>query len=59
MYRNFKEDDQYINNSMKTLILVVVLVYVISPIDAVPGPIDDVIVALLGMAARKHLTAAE
>ena len=59
MYRNFKEDDQYMNNSMKTLILVVVLVYVISPIDAVPGPIDDVIVALLGMAARKHLTAAE
>ena len=47
------------NNSMKTLILVVVLVYVISPIDAVPGPIDDVIVALLGMAARKHLTATE
>ena len=47
------------NNSMKTLILVVVLVYVIAPIDAVPGPIDDVIVALLGMAARKHLTAAE
>jgi len=47
------------NNSMKTLILVVVLVYVISPIDAVPGPIDDVIVALLGMAARKHLTAAK
>ena len=47
------------NNSMKTLILVVVLVYVISPIDAVPGPIDDVIVALLGMAARKQLTAAE
>ena len=47
------------NNSMKTLILVVVLVYVISPIDAVPGPIDDVIVALLGMAARKHLTVAE
>ena len=47
------------NDLMKTLILVVVLVYVISPIDAVPGPIDDVIVALLGMAARKHLTATE
>lgn len=47
------------NNSMKTLILLVVLVYVISPIDAVPGPIDDVIVALLGMAARKHLSVVE
>ena len=47
------------NDLTKALILVVVLAYVISPIDAVPGPIDDVIVALLGMAARKHLTATE
>lgn len=43
----------------KALILIVVLLYVISPVDAVPGPIDDVIVALLGMAARKHLAITE
>lgn len=47
------------NDFMKTLILVVVLLYIVSPIDAVPGPIDDVIVALLGIAARKHLTVSE
>jgi len=47
------------NDFGKTLVLVVVLLYIISPIDAVPGPIDDVIVALLGMAARKHLTTTE
>ena len=47
------------NNFIKMLILVAVLLYVISPIDAVPGPIDDVIVNLLGLAARKHLSAAE
>jgi uncharacterized membrane protein YkvA (DUF1232 family) len=47
------------NNFIKMLILVAVLLYVISPIDAVPGPIDDVIVTLLGLAARKHLSAAE
>lgn len=47
------------NNFIKMLILVAVLLYVISPIDAVPGPIDDVIVTLLGLAARKYLSAAE
>ena len=44
------------NDFMKTLILVVVLLYIVSPIDAAPGPIDDVLVALFGMAAQKRLT---
>lgn len=43
-------------NYLKTLVLVVVILYIVSPIDACPGPIDDVIVALLGMAARKRLS---
>jgi len=38
------------------IIIVVVLIYVISPIDAMPGPLDDVIVALLGIAANKKLS---
>lgn len=47
------------NDFLKTLVLVVVLLYILSPIDACPGPIDDVIVALLGIAARKKLSVAE
>ena len=43
------------SNLMKTLVLVVVILYIVSPIDACPGPIDDIIVAILGIAARKRL----
>jgi uncharacterized membrane protein YkvA (DUF1232 family) len=43
------------NDFMKALVLVVVLLYIVSPIDALPGPVDDVIVAMLGIAARKKL----
>lgn len=47
------------NDFLKTIILVAVLLYIVSPIDACPGPIDDVIVALLGVAARKKLSVTE
>jgi len=41
---------------MKQLLLVGLLIlYIVSPIDAVPGPIDDIIVILIGLAARKKL----
>lgn len=33
-------------------ILIIVLLYIISPIDLMPGPIDDAIVALIGYAFR-------
>lgn len=41
------------NSVLKGMILVVVILYIVSPIDACPGPIDDIIVLLLGLAARK------
>ena len=44
------------NDFLKTLILVVVIMYVLSPIDGCPGPIDDVIIAVLGVAARNRLS---
>ena len=46
------------NDFLKTLVVVVVLLYIHSPLDACPGPIDDVIVAVLGIAAHKKLTTA-
>lgn len=43
------------SNVMKGMILVVMIVYIISPVDMCPGPIDDIIVLLIGIAARKRL----
>lgn len=43
------------NNLVKALILVGVALYVVSPIDVFPGPIDDAIVILLGMMSRKRM----
>lgn len=47
------------NDVMKGMILVLMVLYILSPIDACPGPIDDFIVLLIGIAARKGLDVAE
>ena len=39
------------NGIAKGMIIVLVILYVVSPIDFAPGPIDDLIVMLLGVAA--------
>jgi len=41
------------NMVIKGIIIVAVIVYIVSPIDALPGPVDDLIVLLLGAAAQK------
>lgn len=38
---------------MKGMLMVLVILYVISPLDACPGPIDDILVIMLAMAAQK------
>lgn len=38
---------------VKGIIVTVIILYIVSPVDAMPGPIDDLIVLLLGIAARK------
>ena len=40
---------------MKGLVIMAILMYIVSPIDLAPGPIDDIIVLLLGLASRKQL----
>ena len=40
---------------LKVLLIGLMVVYVISPVDACPGPIDDMVVMLIGMAASKRL----
>ena len=43
------------NNIMKGFVLAAVILYMVSPIDVAPGPIDDMIVLVLGLAARKRI----
>ena len=47
------------NGIGKGMILVLVILYIISPIDACPGPIDDLIVMILCLAAQKGRNALE
>lgn len=44
---------------VKGMILVLMIVYIVSPIDACPGPIDDLIVLFIGLAARKGVSVIE
>ena len=41
------------NGVVKGMILVLMILYIVSPVDACPGPIDDIIVLLIGLAASK------
>ncbi|MBS7340029.1 MAG: hypothetical protein KIH00_07275 [Lachnospiraceae bacterium] len=47
------------NGVAKGMILVLMILYIVSPIDACPGPIDDIIVLLIGLAATKGREALE
>ncbi len=42
------------NKLMKWLVLAVLVIYVVSPADFLPGPVDDVIAILLYLAANKR-----
>ena len=41
------------NNFGKLLLTIFAIIYVVSPIDACPGPIDDIIVILITQALKK------
>ncbi|MDD7277984.1 MAG: hypothetical protein PUH30_00405 [Oscillospiraceae bacterium] len=41
------------NNAAKAIVLILVLLYIISPLDLSPGPIDDIIVLLMGLGSQK------
>ena len=43
------------NQFMKGVLVGIMLLYIISPVDAFPGPIDDIIVAIAGIVAQKSL----
>lgn len=41
------------NGFIKGIVVVAIILYIVSPIDACPGPIDDIIVLLVGLASQK------
>lgn len=47
------------NNAAKAIVLILVLLYVISPLDLSPGPIDDIIVLLMGLGSQKLFSSKE
>lgn len=42
------------NGIGKGMLILLVIMYCISPIDLAPGPVDDLIVMLIGYAATKN-----
>ena len=47
------------NKIIKGMLLALMLVYIFSPIDACPGPIDDLILLVIGLGARKGMAKIE
>lgn len=43
------------NNTLKGLLVGLVLLYVVSPLDIAPGPIDDLLVTLLGYVGTRAI----
>lgn len=39
----------------KGMLIALVILYLVSPIDLCPGPVDDIIVLLIGLAAQKGI----
>ncbi len=39
----------------KGIMVILVILYIVSPVDFCPGPIDDLIVLLVGIAAQMHM----
>ena len=43
------------NAVAKVMLIMFMALYVISPIDCAPGPIDDIIIVLVSLAAHKRI----
>lgn len=42
------------NDSTKMILVIFAILYFISPVDAMPGPIDDIIIVIATMIANKR-----
>lgn len=41
------------NGAAKGMLMALMIVYILSPVDACPGPIDDLLVLIIGIVASK------
>ena len=41
-------------NSMKGILFILMILYVVSPLDLCPGPLDDAIVILMTLASNRN-----
>jgi len=39
---------------IKAMIILFMVIYIVSPIDVCPGPIDDILVLIISMAATRN-----
>jgi hypothetical protein len=42
------------NGAAKGMLMTLMIIYILSPVDACPGPIDDLLVLIIGIAASKE-----
>ena len=47
------------NLFIKILVIIFVIVYAVSPIDLAPGPLDDIIIAIMSYITTKKLLVVE
>lgn len=57
--RMIRKGGYEMNNIGKGLLTIFLVMYIVSPLDAMPGPIDDAIVLLIGLVMRKRLSDTE
>ena len=50
-----REGGSAMEGVMRGMLIVLVILYIVSPVDLCPGPIDDILVLLLGIAAQKNI----
>ena len=43
------------NKTLKGLLVALIMLYVVSPVDGMPGPVDDLLVTLLGFIGTRAL----
>lgn len=43
------------NGVAKGMLLMLVFLYIVSPLDLCPGPVDDLIMLMVGIAAQKRI----
>ena len=50
-----QKEESLMNETGKVILIVLMFFYLISPLDLAPGPVDDFLVILIGIAAQKRI----